>query len=1164
MTSSSLPSANGSSGGFPSASASGSGGVPRDRLASVVRPRPRVGALLGLLLAFGFAALVAPAVTAESWLGATVEVNKPAPITVRVPPFAGADDGPRGGGVVIGRGEVPGLGRAGDAQEVLARQPRPLPAMAAYFVILFALAAIYSHHCRRSNRGRLLRVQLINLGVLAASAVAIKVLMLTTTMSVLAVPVALAAIVPTLVLDRTVGLATGVLAALVMSLVVPFDLGVATILLAQASIAGLIVPDRQRSPITAALLGGAAAAIGAALTYGIYLFLSTGVAPWGELSTPMSSPWVAAVIGGALSLVLVPLAIPLYQLFVGEITHGKLVRLEDLAHPMLRQIATKAPGTWQHSLAMANMAELAANAIGANGRLVRVGAYFHDLGKSLQPKYFIENLEAGEVSPHEKLPPEVSCDAIFAHVTEGLTTARRAKLPERIIDFMHMHHGNGVLEYFWARCQEQGNPNRRTIEDFRYPGVPPQSRETAILAICDAVEAASRTLKRADEQAIGSLVQRIVYGKLHLGQLDDSGLSMADLRRISDSLRETIKHAHHGRIEYPWQRAEAAEAAAASGATTAPATPKESTTQRMMKEPRLDSLDAPRPMWQRAATESSSPGTATGDPQIGVATTAVMGGGADPVTTQPAKRSAKGAAPSEPPPLSLSPSQEMALQATGPMSTLQGREAAPSGRSKPPMTPSEAAISVAPTFPPVDSLPPASVISDEPEYQPPQRASAATVATPSTVMAAVVANPLVGIAPTTLPGVTKDSLTPPPLEARVTAKRQSQPHPEQAGDIGRDPTAPSTPSGRRETRAAMDRSALASPPTPKPHGERPQAGSRPPPPPPGSPARSGDSRPPQGKTHVTVDHFPPPVEDAPSGDVIAARPRPAPVSTSADTSLHPTERPRRGRQPAMIIEDAPPARPPASDAENASTQPRMPLFRPPATAQPEPPYNVDGRASVAPRPSGVLPLPAPPPSDPEIIPPEPRRPAPRSRRPSDWSEGLAARVDRAFEDEVANSTPVHGPSPEEIASLAGKPEQTRLTPIHDLEQLRRESISEDTADEDVPLFEGFDRASSVAPHAGRTEPRPTVDANGRPFEPSPADTMRSAPPSADSSAAMRRARTVPPPPPGSELAERRSRTTEEVEPELIEASIEEVPRVHSGPPPSTRSTSRVRRVKPTE
>src|SRR4029077_6135358 len=140
----------------------------------------------------------------------------------------------------------------------------------------------------------------------------------------------------------------------------------------------------------------------------------------------------------------------------------------------------------------------------------------------------------------------------------------------RIVDFMHMHHGNGVLEYFWSKCKEQNNPNKLTVEHFRYPGVPPQSREPAILAICDAVEAASRTIKKAEPSAIDSLVQRIVYGKLHLGQLDESGLSMSDLRKVADSLRETIKHAHPGRIEYPWQREqEEAEVPGAAASTVA-------------------------------------------------------------------------------------------------------------------------------------------------------------------------------------------------------------------------------------------------------------------------------------------------------------------------------------------------------------------------------------------------------------------------------------------------------------------------------------------------------------------------------------------------------------------------------------------------------------------
>jgi len=527
----------------------------------VIPRRRRVTWSLGIAFAVAFAILVTPAVTADRWLASfgvgPVVKGEPAPITIRVPAFTGLDLPElhvAGGGVVIARGEIAQAGDPEIVDAILATTPRgPLPYIA-FFVLALVFGTIFTHHMRRSTLGRLVRVQVVSLVSVALLAAAVKVLLLGSAVSALVVPVAVMSMVPTLVLDRVVGLATGVFAALVISLLGPFDLGVAILMLVQASTAGLVVAERPRNRWKSALLAGVVTTLFTTATYVLLGYLTSGHVP--PIGDPLQSPWLAAAIGPAIATVIaVPMA-PIYQLLVGEITHGKLVELEDLSHPLLKQIAERAPGTWQHSLAMANMAEIAANAIGAHGRLVRVGAYFHDLGKSLQPKYFIENLEPGETSPHDRLPPEVSCDAIFAHVTEGIVAARKAGLHERIIDFMHMHHGNGVLEYFWGKTREQGNPNHFTIEHFRYPGHPPQTRETAILAICDAVEAASRTLKKPDAASIDSLVQRIVYGKLHLGQLDESGMSMSDLRRVSDSLRETIRHANHGRIEYPWQKAQ--------------------------------------------------------------------------------------------------------------------------------------------------------------------------------------------------------------------------------------------------------------------------------------------------------------------------------------------------------------------------------------------------------------------------------------------------------------------------------------------------------------------------------------------------------------------------------------------------------------------------------
>jgi putative nucleotidyltransferase with HDIG domain len=613
----------------------------RQRLAQTIPRRPKVGVLMSIFLSLLFAALYAPVVLVDRWVDAPLVEGEPAPITVRVPAFAGYQDPSiklRGGGVAIARGELVDAERAEAAAQIRAATPHGAAPFYAYVAIALALTLLYTLHLGRTNRGRLLRVQVVHLAVTLAACIATKIALLLSPVSVLVIPVSLAAIVPTLAYDRTVGLATGVWASILVSFLVPFDVGVSTVMVVQAAAAALLIPERHRHPWRLALIAGIVAASASALTYGAFHYLAYGAAPFAELQHPMQSGWAAAAVGGLIAaLAAVPL-IPLYQVLCGEITQGSLIRHEDLSHPLLKQIAEKAPGSWQHSLAMANMAEIAANAIGANGRFVRVGAYFHDLGKSLQPKYFIENLESGEPSPHDRLPPEVSCDAIFAHVTEGIAVARRHKLPERIIDFMHMHHGNGVLEYFWAKCQDSGNPKHLAQDAFRYPGVPPQSRETAILAICDAVEAASRTLKKPDDRAVASLVQRIVYGKLHLGQLDESGLSMADLRKISDSLRETIKHAHHGRIEYPWQREQAElEAPTAVSDTVAMRPPiaarSVTATQRVMDEPRLDSLDAPRPLWRprpkteasfdpASATPSATP--ATSDPAIQTPSTSVM------------------------------------------------------------------------------------------------------------------------------------------------------------------------------------------------------------------------------------------------------------------------------------------------------------------------------------------------------------------------------------------------------------------------------------------------------------------------------------------------------------------------------------------------------------
>ncbi len=222
----------------------------------------------------------------------------------------------------------------------------------------------------------------------------------------------------------------------------------------------------------------------------------------------------------------------------------------DLEHPLLKIIRDKAPGTWQHSLAMANMAETVANEIGANGMLCRAGAYFHDIGKTKHPEYFIENQD-GE-NPHTALSPTESARMIKLHVTDGMKMAEEYMLPEYISQFIDKHHGTTILEYFYEKAASADSENV-DVEDFRYPGRKPDSKETAILMIVDAVEAASRTLTEPTQQDIETLITRIVFSKLLFNQLNQSGITLADLRKIIVTLINNLKSNSHTRVKYPWQ-----------------------------------------------------------------------------------------------------------------------------------------------------------------------------------------------------------------------------------------------------------------------------------------------------------------------------------------------------------------------------------------------------------------------------------------------------------------------------------------------------------------------------------------------------------------------------------------------------------------------------------
>ena len=264
-----------------------------------------------------------------------------------------------------------------------------------------------------------------------------------------------------------------------------------------------------------------------------------------------TGPW--AVAAGFVMTSLLPF---IEQLF-GVLTDLSLLELGDVTHPLLQELVRRAPSTYNHSITVGSIAEAAAESIGARGLLVRVGAYFHDIGKMLKPGYFIEN-QGSETSRHEALVPAMSTLVIIAHIKDGSDLARQHHLPQPIVDLIQQHHGTTLVEYFYDRAhgQKGADPNGNEIDEsiFRYPGPKPQTKEAAVLMLADAVESASRTLVDPTPARIESLVRGLAEHRLHGGQFDESGLTLRELRTIERSMVMSLTAIYHGRLKYPEPR----------------------------------------------------------------------------------------------------------------------------------------------------------------------------------------------------------------------------------------------------------------------------------------------------------------------------------------------------------------------------------------------------------------------------------------------------------------------------------------------------------------------------------------------------------------------------------------------------------------------------------
>lgn len=537
-------------------------------------PRKYATSFSGIALSCLFALFALGAQTLEIWFDATeVKPGKEAPVTVRLPSryfritmlrnefrylstTSSACPHLVARGVRLKRGsECAGLVKAFESER---RNKRPSQ-LAGLFVFYLLIGVLLSSFLRHSTMGRarLLRAQVTIFLLFGLLILYSKIILLLTPLPAVVIPVVTVPLIGAFFFKRRVSFALALTSALIATSLVNFDIELFIIFFLSGTTVVSSRNNRHRTWVQ--LKAGALAAWVAVFFIAVTTLVFAGTLDIhddpSEHFDPRYSLWISALFGGLGSGVFAWLLTPIVGRLVGEVSRGTLLDLQDLDQRLLTLLRERAPGTWEHSRAMANLAEAAANAIGGNALLARIGAYYHDLGKTSTPEYFIEN-QAGGPNPHDEFTPEESAVRIFRHVLDGTRLLRQEGVPEDIVEFCYSHHGTSLLEFFWHKNMAEGNPNELTERDFTYPGHKPTTRETGILMLVDAIEAAARTVDKPEKAKFQNLVQRIIFTKLIQGQIDDTGLTLADLRIIANTLVDTLVNMYHARIKYPWQTGE--------------------------------------------------------------------------------------------------------------------------------------------------------------------------------------------------------------------------------------------------------------------------------------------------------------------------------------------------------------------------------------------------------------------------------------------------------------------------------------------------------------------------------------------------------------------------------------------------------------------------------
>ncbi|GGN54608.1 MULTISPECIES: HD family phosphohydrolase [Oceanobacillus] len=280
------------------------------------------------------------------------------------------------------------------------------------------------------------------------------------------------------------------------------------------------------------------------LTVLLFLFLSFEKYTLIDFFLNSAYGLVSAFLAAVLTIGL----LPFFETGLGILSDTRLLQLSSPNQPLLKKLLVEAPGTYHHSVMVANISETACEAIGANGLLARVGAYYHDIGKTVRPQFFIEN-QLSNQNPHDRMDPKESAKIIISHPYDGVEMLKENKLPKEIIEIAKSHHGTSLLKFFYYKEKEK-NPDVQE-EEFRYPGPKPQSKEAAVVSICDSVEAAVRSLSEPTEEKIEEIVAAIMSDKIADGQLDESPLTLTELKVIQRTICDSLKGFFHSRIQYP-------------------------------------------------------------------------------------------------------------------------------------------------------------------------------------------------------------------------------------------------------------------------------------------------------------------------------------------------------------------------------------------------------------------------------------------------------------------------------------------------------------------------------------------------------------------------------------------------------------------------------------